>query len=228
MTFDETARRPNRMSEPAGAAGSAQSQRGATLSPTDRIVRQVLAVDAWIAARRDLERQLRAPGRSRDERMDVERQVEALRRTHDAIKGCCARGLDAEIEPFHQPGPTAVVAHRHPWFAEKLSLNLGVLGVAVLACTDNGPEALGAVLAEQPDVLLAGDRLAMMTGMDFLAECRVYAPETLLAVQASDEQQADAHRALSDTVFLRHVPPAAVAEALVALLQIAAAAPIDA
>jgi CheY-like chemotaxis protein len=81
---------------------------------------------------------------------------------------------------------------------------------------ENGAEALGVVVAEQPDVLLTGDRLAMMTGWDLLAQARLYAPGTVLAVQASDEQQADSHAALADAVFLRHVPPAVVADVLLA------------
>jgi hypothetical protein len=94
------------------AVEAPEQDRRAALWRADRIVRQVLAVDAWIAARREREQALRAPGRSRDERLHADREVDALRRTHDTIKGCCARGLDVEMEPFRRPGLTAVVAHR--------------------------------------------------------------------------------------------------------------------
>ena len=194
-----------------------QSRRRVAPSPPERIVRQVEAMDAWIAARRAREQALRAQSMTRDERMDAAREVEALRRTHDAIKGRCARGLDAEIGPLRSPGLTAVVAHRHPWFVDKLTLLLGGHSVTVLVSTDNGAEALGAVVAEQPDIVLVGDRLAMMPGRALLAETRLYAPSALLAAHASDPQEADALRAAADSVFLRHHAPAVIAEALVAL-----------
>lgn len=194
-----------------------QSRRRATSSPADRVVRQAQAIDAWVTARREREQALHTRSMTRDERLVVAREVEALRRTHDAIKERCARGLDADLDSLRSPGVTAVVAHRHPWFVDKLVLLLGGHGVTVLACTDNGAEALGAVVAEQPDIVLAGGRLAMMHGRALLAESRLYAPDALLAAQASDPQEGDTLRAAADTVFLRHHPPAFVADALVAL-----------
>ena len=194
-----------------------QTRRRVAVAHSDRLVRQIEAVDTWIAARRERERMLQAPRLTRDERMDVDRQIEVLRRTHDTIRGRCARGLDAEIGPMRSPGLTAVVAHRHAWFVDKVALLLGERGVTVLACTDDGAEALGVVIAEQPDLLLVGDPLAMMTSRVLLAEAQLFAPDTLRAVQVADQQQGDELRAAADAVFLRHHPPAVVATALVAL-----------
>lgn len=201
----------------AHAAPVTGQDRRRSLPPADRIIRQIEAVDAWIAARRERERALQAPGLTRDERMDVAREVEALRRTHDAIKGCCARGLDAQVGPLCCPAPTAVLAHRHAWFVGKLAGLLADRGVTVLACTDNGAEALGVVVAEQPDLVLAGDRLAMVSGRALLAGARRYARGALLAVQLSDPREADALGTDADGVFLRHHPPVVVADALVEL-----------
>lgn len=194
-----------------------QSRRRPALSPADRIVRQARAIDAWVTARREREHALHARSMSRDERIDVAREVEALQRTHDAIKGRCASGLDADLDALRSPGVTAVIAHRHTWFVDKLALLLGEHGVNVLISTDNGAEALGAVVAEQPDIVLVGGRLAMMHGRALLAESRHYAPGALLAAQASDPQEGETLRAAADSVFLRHHPPAVVADALVAL-----------
>lgn len=197
--------------------GPEQGRRRAALSSADLIVRQVEAVDAWIAARRTREDALRVPQLSRDGRMDVEREIEALRRTHDTIKGRCARGLDADAGPMRAPGTTAVVAHRHAWFVDKLTLCLAERGVRVLLSTDNGAEALGAVVAEQPDIVLAGDRLAMIPGRTLAEQVRRYVPVTVLAVHASDRDQADALGDRVDAVFLRHHPPSVVADSLLAL-----------
>lgn len=199
------------------AAVPGQSRRRLALSPGDRIVRQLQSMDAWIAARREREQALYAQGRrTRAEHMDVAREIDVLRRTHDAIKGRCASGLDSAIEPLLAPGPTAVIAHHHAWFVDKLAAHLGEHGVTVVVCTDNGAEALGALVAEQPDLLVLGDPLAMMPAATLMAEARRYAPGTLLAVQAGPEH-ADQLWGLDDTVFHRQDPPAVVAEALLAL-----------
>lgn len=194
-----------------------QSRRRPALSPADRIVRQARAIDAWLTARREREQALHGRSMTRDERMDAAREVEALRRTHEAIKERCARGLDVDMDALRCPGVTAVIAHRHAWFVDTLTLLLDGHGVTVLVSTDNGAEALGAVVAEQPDIVLVESRLAMMHGPALLAESRLYAPAALLAAQASDPQEGEKLRAAADSVFLRHHPPAAVADALVAL-----------
>ena len=194
-----------------------QSRRRPVLSSADRIVRQAGAIDAWLAARREREQALHSRSMNRDERMELGREVEALRRTHEAIKERCSLGLNADLDALASPGITAVLAHRHTWFVDKLALFLGGRGVTVLVSTDNGAEALGAVVAEQPDIVLVGGCLAMMHGRALLVECRLYAPGALLAAQAADPQEGETLRAAADSLFLRHHPPAVVADALVAL-----------
>lgn len=194
-----------------------QGRHRPTLSQADRFIRQVGAIDAWIAVRRQREQALQAPSMPRAERLDVARQVDALRRTHDAIRGRCALGLGAEVAPLRSTGPTAVVAHRHAWFVDRLALLLDGHGVTVLVTTDNAADALGAVVAEQPDLVLVGDSLAMLPVGVLLADVRLFAPETLLAVAASDAQRAEALRARADAVFLRHQSPSDVADSLSAL-----------
>lgn len=186
-------------------------------APADRIVRQIQAIDAWNAARRLRERALAAGASSRYERMDVSRCVDALARTQAALAARSGQLLHTDVGLAHATRPTAVVAHRHAWFVEKVALLLDDRGVTVVGCTDNGAEALGVVVAEQPDLVLAGDRLAMMTGAALLADTRLFAPWTLRAAQAEDGQQSDALRDVAHTVFLRHQPPAVVVDALVAL-----------
>ena len=213
MIHDDV-RRPPDDSAPSAPAPQ-RGRRRATRSGVQRAVDQVQAVDAWLSARRDRERLLHHVPTSRDQRLDVAREVDALRTTHEAIKGCCARASDPGSR--RPPGATAVVAHRHAWFADELAVLLEEQGAVVLVCTDNGAEALGTVVAEQPDVLLAGDRLAMVPGRALLAATRDYSPGTLRALYASDQRQADVLRAVADAVFLRPHPPGVLAAALVAL-----------
>lgn len=214
---ESTTSRPSHLPGDVARPVPEQGRRRAALSPADRFVRQVGAIDAWIAVRRQREQALQAPSMPRAERLDVARQVDALRRTHDAIRGRCALGLGAEVAPLRLTGPTAVVAHRHAWFADRLALLLGGHGVTVLVTTDNAADALGAVVAEQPDIVLVGDSLAMLPVGVLLADVRLFAPDALLAVAASDSQRAHALRDRADAVFLRHQTPGDVADTLNAL-----------
>lgn len=186
-------------------------------APAERIVREVEAVDAWIRARRHREHTLHVQARSREARMIATREIEALDCTHEAIKRQCDAGLEVELEPLRTAGPTAVIAHRHAWFLDKLSLLLAERGIEVLVATDNGAQALGAVIAGQPDLLLVSDRIAMICGRVLLAETRRYAPGARLAAQAADAQEADALHAAADMVLLRQHAPDVIADALVAL-----------
>ena len=191
-----------------------QSRRHITASVENRIVRQVEAIDAWNCARRKRQAALDRVSMSRLDREAADRQAEAMSRTQQAIATCTARGLAREAVPMVLPRATAVIAHRHAWFAEKVAALLAGHGVNVVGWTDNGAEALGFVIAEQPSIVLAGDRLAMIPGDVLLSEVRLFAPATLRALQVSDPQQADAWRTRADAVFLRQHPPADVASIL--------------
>lgn len=199
----------------------AQTRRRLPAPAADRIVRQVEAIGTWNAARRMRERLLDAAS-GRLDREAASRQGDVLRRTHQAIVERTADELAQRLGPMMLPGLTAVIAHRHPWFAQKVAGLLQGAGVTVAACTDSGADALAAVVVEQPDVLLVGEQLAMMPGDVLLAEARLFAPATLLAVQIGDRQQADAWRTRADAVFLRMHPPEDVAAGLRALCRPAA------
>lgn len=195
----------------------AQARRRVGVPVGARTVRQIEAIDAWNAARRRRESDLNASSRSRLDKEAVKRESDGLRRTHLIICAYAAQELSQESVPMRPPAATAVIAHRHEWFAHRVALLLEAQGVAIIECTDNGADALGAVVAEQPNLLLAGDRLAMVSGDRLLAEARLFAPVTHLAIQASDPQQADAWRTEADSLFLRHHTPGHVADALGAL-----------
>ena len=194
-----------------------QARRCAPAPPAAALIRQIEAIDAWNTARHARESLLHAGCRSRLDKEAARREGQALQRTHEAIAACAADALRANTWPMRPPAATAVVAHRHEWFAHRVTLLLEGQGVAVVMCTDNGAEALGAVVAEQPDILLAGDRLAMMPGDRLLADARLFAPFTHRALQTSNPQQAGAWREEADSVFLRHHTPGHVADALGAL-----------
>lgn len=151
------------------------------------LARQIEAIDAWNTARAQREQLLTSHAFSRDEQLDASRRLDVLHRVHEALHGRADLALAAEATPMLVAGPvTAVLAHRHPWTRDRLAEALHDYGVEILICTDNGADALGTVVAEQPDVLFTGERLAMMGGSELLADAALFAPFTLLAVQGAN------------------------------------------
>ena len=151
------------------------------------LVRQVRAIEAWTAAMAQRERLVAGMSMSREERVDAARRLAVLRRVHEAVIDRTRKALAADVTPMTSAGPvTAVLAHRHAWTLDRLAAALRERGVEILLCTDSGAEALGAVVAEQPDVLFTGERLLMLSGRELLSEAGLFAPFTLLAVQAAD------------------------------------------
>ena len=57
--------------------------------------------------------------------------------------------------------------------------------VAVVAQVDNGAEAVGLAVAEQPDLVLVEDRVTMLPGEEVVRALREFCPETLVVAQAS-------------------------------------------
>ena len=181
------------------------------------IARQVEAIDAWHENLKKREEALLLNSESREERLDADRRREVLRCTTDAlVDQTAAQWLDPAPEPMKRTAPVrAVIAHRQPWFATKVSAALAERDVTVVAVTDNGARALGIVVAEQPDLVLVEDTLPMLSGAELLAEMTRFAPLTLAAAQV---RHGDRIGPLLDagakTVFTRQVPPAAVAAEL--------------
>lgn len=198
---------------------AAEHGRGAPGLTAERVVRQLQAIDAWNARRARHEQVLREEVASREDRLELARRVDVLRRTQAAIQERAARELATERAPMVDAGrPTAVIAHRHSWFSEKAARALGDRGVEVVACTDNAADALGAVVAEQPDLVLAGSHLAMMTGAELLTQTRQFAAAALCAAQLADDGRTTLPPGCADAVFLANQPPVDVADALLRLL----------
>jgi DNA-binding NarL/FixJ family response regulator len=102
---------------------------------------------------------------------------------------------------------------------QKVADDLALRQIAVVARLTNGAEAVGAVVAEQPDLLLVEDSLPMMSGEDVVREVRTFAPLTRIGAQvAHDDRIAAMLDAGAHSAYTRRVPPADVAAALVGLL----------
>ena len=186
----------------------------------DLAAQQLQAITRFNDARRMAEGAAAAVARSREMRMDVTRSLEVLRREHDAVvrrsheqlrlTGALLRGT---------PERRVVIAHRNEWFVGKVAHALRDHGLSVIAQVDNGADAVGIAVAEQPDLLMVEDTLAMVPGEQVVREVRCYCPETLVAAQvAYGDRVGPLLHAGAATVFTRQVPPLDAVRSMLELL----------
>lgn len=182
--------------------------------------RQLRAIEMWTRARRLVEEAASSTARSREMRMDLDRRREVLRAQHEAIVARTAESLASSVRVLRRAAPRrAVVAHRHQWYADKLCADLTARGVLVIGRLDNGAHVVGVTVAEQPDLVLVEDRLAMLSGEDVVRELRRYAPEAVIAAQVAYEDRiAPMLDAGATAAYARQVPPLDVSADLVRLM----------
>jgi CheY-like chemotaxis protein len=184
------------------------------------LVRQLEAIDAWNAARAQRQRALSSPELSREGRLDAVRRRDVLSHAHEAVLARASQALNEDRWPPPGTSTTAVIAHRQEWFIAKLSAALVERGVHVIAAVDDGATALGIVVVEQPDLLLAEDHLSMLSGLELVAEAALFAPSTITAGQVAHGDRIGVMLdAGAKTAFARQVPPVEVADQLLSLVQ---------
>jgi CheY-like chemotaxis protein len=159
--------------------------------------------------------------RNRQAGVAARRRIDVLRRQHQALMGRAAERLVDARRTSATGGrvPTrVVVAHRDGRFVADLQAELAKLGHLVVASTDNGADAIGITVAEQPDVLLVDDSLLMLSGEQVVRDVRVYSPGALVAAQVPDSSRVQRLlEAGARAVFPETVPAVDVARELVVL-----------
>jgi predicted site-specific integrase-resolvase len=196
------------------------SSRSCRATQADLARRQLQAIESWHRARRAAEQAFEARTASREVRMDLSRHVEVLRTQHDAIVRRTDQHLRDGVHPLtRQVADRAVVVHRNEWFTGKVTAELQRCGIEVVEALCNGAEAVGVVVAEQPELLLVEDSLPMLPGEDVVRETRRFAPDTLVVGLVDYQDRVAALHAVGATaVFTRRVPPAEVVGGAVDLL----------
>jgi len=191
---------------------------GPTTTLGDLTLRQVTAIDRFSARRRALERAA-ARERGREARMDLSRQLAVVRRQHAVIVARADSAvLTAERALDRLLLRTAVIAHRQRWFVDHASAALARHGIVVLGHTDVGADAVGWAIAEQPDVVLVEDKLAMVPGEEVVRQIRQFCDHAVIAVHASDSAVVGSMLdAGASAVHTRRVPPAEVVDQVVTL-----------
>jgi hypothetical protein len=212
-------------SDPVRPVGSAPPG-AATWRPRtelDLAAQQLQAIARFNDARRMAEQAAAAVARSRELRMDVTRSLEVLRREHDAVVGRAHEQLRATGSLLRGTAERRVlIAHRNEWFVGKVVHALHDRGLVVVAQVDNGADAIGIAVAEQPDLLVVEDTLAMVPGEQVVRDVREYCPQTLVAAQvAYGDRVGLLLQAGAATVFTRQVPPLDAVLSMLALLDAA-------
>lgn len=186
----------------------------------DVAVQQLAAIDRFHSARRQAEAAAESAAKSREDRLDVARRRDILRRQHEAMIAqshqqlCLTSGALSLVA-----GPRVMLAHRSEWFAGKVGVLLHEEGVHVTATVSNGADAIGAAIAEQPDLVLVEDALEMVSGEQVIAQVRELCPDTVVTAQVPyNDDVAPMLRAGVAAVFTRKAPPADVARELLNLL----------
>ena len=188
----------------------------APTSPLDLTVRQLDAIAAFHEVRRGVERLART-----DEAwIDGVVRLAVLSREHAALVARVSEHLQASGNPLRcRSQARAIVVHRRDAFVDAIGRLLAESGVDVVLRTDNGADAVGAAIAEQPDLVLVEENPAILSGEEVIREIRRFAPTAVLASQVSTGDRVGALLdAGASLVFSRRVTSArVVADALTLL-----------
>ena len=181
---------------------------------------QLRAVARFHRARHMREDAAAAAARSRELRMDAARSMDVLRRQHEALVARADVQLRSSGELLRTTAERrVVVAHRNTWLVGKVVQGLEDRGVQVVARTDNGADAVGLAVAEQPDLVLVEDTLAMLTGVEVIREIRRFSPDTVVLAQAAHGARVgELLDAGATTVLTRSMPPQEVTRSVLRLV----------
>ena len=199
----------------------ARAEREAWESRTDLqlLSDQLQAIEAWHRDRRQRVEAADLRGVTREMRLDLNRRLDARRREQAALLARAEEQLRRGPELLARR-PRAVLVHRREWVRNKVAEELVLSGVHVLALLDNGADAIGVTVVEQPDLLLVEDALPMRSGAEVIREIRQYSAGTRIAAHVDGtDAVATALDAGASAAFTRRAAPAAIAAGLLALVR---------
>lgn len=186
-------------------------------SDADLLEARLRALDLWHRTIGSVE--IEPSGLSREARLDEARRRDVAERERAALLDWAAKSQREDYPPGQGSVPRAVVAHRNEWLRDKLCACLRDAGVEVAACVADGAEASAAIVLEQPDLVFLEDLLPTLTGLELVGRTRLFAPDALIGVHALGQSgTAPLLDAGARATFSRRIPPAAIAQELVACL----------
>lgn len=170
-------------------------------SEWDLAARQLRAIAAFHHARAIAAWAAAAGERSREMRDQDVRRLEVLRRKHEAV-------ISRTDEQLRSSGvrPSATLRRRVVLAAPEADAGVVAAleghGLRVVAQVDNGADAVGITVVEQPDVVVVREPLAMVTTEDVVRDVRRYSPETGIVAFAVTHERARACADAGATVVL--------------------------
>lgn len=177
---------------------------------------QLRALDSWNKARRTAESAAESAALTREMRLDLSRRMEARRREHQAVLARAAEQLRCSGSLLGSVQSRAVLAHRNPWLRQKVAARLTAAGLVVVGIFEDGADAVGTVVVEQPELVFVEDRLPTLSGMEVIRRVRSFSPRTVIGAQVLD---GDSVQVLVDAgaqaVFTRRVPPDDIADLMI-------------
>ncbi len=188
-------------------------------SGVDLLREQLDALTRWHEHRRSTEEVVELRGMNRELRLDLERRQRARGRQQDALLATAAAQLEAGHRLLSALPPRAVLVHRREWLRTRVAKALAAAGVHVVAQLEDGADAVGVAVAEQPDLLFVEDALPTMNGTEVLRAVRPFCGRTLLAVAVDNDAQVSVvRRAGAQATFTRRSSPDEIARELLALV----------
>lgn len=197
----------------------------------DLLQSQLAAIESWHRARRVADEAARSGGSSREMRLDLSRRMQARRREQAALVARAdahLRESGAALES--RPCTRAVIAHRSAWLRDAVTARLAERGVPVVGAFEDGADVAGAVVVEQPDLVLVEDRLPSLTGVEVVRRVRTFSPRTVVGAHVLDSTGVRRLvEAGAQAVFTRRIAPVEIADELLTCLgeQADRAAPSD-
>ncbi len=181
---------------------------------------QLRALERWHAARRTREEVVELRGMNRELRLDLQRRQMARTRQQEALLTRAAAQLAESARLLHGRAPRAVLVHRREWLRDKVAAELGRHGVDVVASLEDGADAVGIAVAEQPDLVLVEDALPTMSGAEVVRAVREFCLRATCAAHVnSPGQVATLLEAGAVRTFVRTTPPTELARDLVLLVR---------
>ena len=181
---------------------------------------QLAAMAAWNDARRASEAAAESITMTREMRLDLSRRMEARRREQLAVIARADQHLRGSAQVLSaKEDVRAVIAHRSAWLRDKVAARLTEAGVVVVGSFEDGADASGAMVVEQAELLLVEDRLPTLPGVDVVRRVRAFSPRTIIGAHVVDSGGVPTFAdAGAQAVFTRRIPPADIADELVACL----------
>jgi CheY-like chemotaxis protein len=159
------------------------------------------------------------PGKSREARLDAARRRELAEREREALQAHAESALRDDFRFGAGTVPRGLLAHRNEWLRTRVGSVLMDHGVEVVTATDDGAHAAAVIVLEQPDLVFVEDLLPTISGVQLIHRARLLAPEAFVGAHALGPIGGAALVEVgARATFSRRIPPAEIAETLMACL----------